>query len=143
VAQLSTLGDFARTVKTTELIHHSRTLTADEWRAMFVTLPEFFRSITSPAAILGAEYGFGCEIHPDLQFIPMRVGIGWFDRFLRDSVAQRIFLPGSSDMSIFEPEKRLIVDFCHEGDIHVRGSDSALVARFISDERYASLFPVA
>ena len=60
------------------------------------------------------------------------------DRFITESIEQRIFVPGDSDLTIAAPDDRLSVMFCHEADILVSGTDLELVAHFVSSLPHAS-----
>jgi len=115
----------------------SRYLSEQEIRAALDALPRFFREFV-PDSILIATYGWGCRLHADLCYQPMRVGVGWLDRFIAESIEQRIFIPGDSDMTIAAPDDRLSVMFCHEADIHVSGTDPDLVSHFISSLPHAN-----
>jgi hypothetical protein len=91
-----------------------------------------------PGSIVTAEYGFGSGIHPDLTYVSMRIGVGWLDRFFRESVEQRIFIPGSSDMYVRAPDKQLTVQFCHEGDLHVSASDASVLAKLLATPPFST-----
>ena len=116
----------------------SRYLSEQEIQAALDALPGFFRQFV-PDSILIATYGWGCRLHMDLCYQPMRVGVGCLDRFIAESIEQRIFVPGHSDMTIAAPDDRLAVMFCHETDLHISGTDSDLVTNFISSLPYANL----
>jgi hypothetical protein len=119
----------------------SRQLSEPDWAAALDALPVFFREIF-PGSIITAQYGFGCGIHADLTYVPMRIGVGWFNRFLRESVEQRLFVPGHSDLHIHSPDRALSITLCHEGDMHVSGSDSDLLRKFLSTVPYTQFqFP--
>ncbi|GAA5081798.1 hypothetical protein [Lysobacter panacisoli] len=81
--------------------------------------------------VISATYGYGCNLHPDLWYVPMKVGTGWLDRFVRESQEQRIFEPCRSDMCFEVPDGRLAVEFCHEGHVHLRGTDTRLREDFL------------
>lgn len=100
-------------------------------------LPAFFCEFF-PDSILIAKYGYGSGLHNDLCYQPMHVGVGWLDRFITESIEQRIFVPGDSDLTIAAPDDRLSVMFCHEADILVSGTDLELVAHFVSSLPHAS-----
>ena len=116
----------------------SRHLSEKEIRAALDALPGFFLKAL-PDSILTATYEWGCCLHYDLCYQPMRVGVAWLDRFLAESVEQRIFVPGDSDMTISAPDKRLSILFCHEGDLHVGGTDTELLRCFLSTAPYVGL----
>jgi hypothetical protein len=102
-------------------------------------LPALLRSLLGDEAIVSASYGYGSSLHPDLCYLPMRVGFKWIDRFLDDSLKQQIVVPCRSDFSIGVPGGRLVVEYCHEGHIHVGGSDIDLVAQLLKVEPYSAL----
>ena len=77
-------------------------------------------------------YGFGCDIHNDLIYVPMRVMPRHLPGFFRDSIAQRIFRPGAADLLIEIPTDRMTITFCHESDLHFGGNDAELIERFLS-----------
>ena len=110
---------------------HSRRLATDEWEPALDALAAFFRE-AFPGSIVTAEYGFGCGIHADLTYVTMRIGVGWLDSFFRESIAQRIFVPGESDIFVYAPDRQLSVTFCHEADVHVSAVDQALRQRLFS-----------
>lgn len=135
------MSDSVEPKKTSASERHSRQLSEPDWAAALDALPVFFRE-TLPGSIITAEYGFGCGIHADLTYVTMRIGVGWLDRFLRESVEQRIFVPGQSDLHIHSPDRTLSITLCHEGDMHVSGSDSDLLRKFLSTAPYTQFqFP--
>ena len=115
----------------------SRYLSEQEIHSALDALPALLCQVV-PDSILIATYGWGCRLHDDLCYQPMRVGVGWLDRFITESIKQFIFVPGDSDMTITAPDGRLSVKFCHESDIHVSGTDSELVRFFLSSTPYAN-----
>jgi hypothetical protein len=78
-------------------------------------------------ALITATYEFGCNLHDDLLYRSMKVGTSWLDRFVRQSLDQRIVVPGGSDFRLVVEGERLEVLFCHEGDIHLAGREAALL----------------
>jgi hypothetical protein len=110
---------------------HSRVIEQAEWASAIDALVAFLRE-AFPDTIVTAEYGFGCHIHADLTYVSMRIGVGWLDRFFRDSIEQRIFIPGESDLYVHTPQKELSLLFCHEADIHVACTDRALLQKLFS-----------
>jgi hypothetical protein len=81
--------------------------------------------------VISVMYGYGCNLHPDLWYVPMKVGTGWLDRFIRETQQQGIFEPYGSDIHFEVPDGRLEVEFCHEGHIHLKGSDARLREDFL------------
>lgn len=104
----------------------SNLLSGAEVRRVMHSVPRLFEDLLGDAAVT-AYYGWGCNLHADLQYVPMRVAIRSLERFIGDSLAQEIVIPGGSDFSFAVPEGRLEILFCHEGDIHVKGRDQSLV----------------
>ena len=104
-------------------------LKADRIKEAISALPSFLQGELETGTILIAVYGYGSGLHPELCHRDMQVGIGWFDRFINDSLRQEIVVPGASDFTITVPGNRMIVHFCHEGDIHTGGDDLALQKR--------------
>jgi hypothetical protein len=103
-------------------IYLTRQLTKDQLQQAIAVLPEFIRNHFGNC-IVQAEYGWGCNLHPALCYRKMEVGISWLDRFISDSLRQEIVVLGNSDFMFSIPDNRLTVLFCHEGDIHARGTD--------------------
>ncbi len=95
-------------------------------RVALLVLPAFLRQEFEPEAVCTAVYGGGSNLHPDLCYRDMRVGIGWIEKFIGDSLDQRIVMPGNSDLGFTVPNGRLEIVFCHEGDIHSGGTDVEL-----------------
>ena len=97
---------------------------------------------TFPRSIVTAEYGFACDIHADLTYVTMRIGVHWLHEFLEESVERHIFLPGRSDMYVHAPDRQLSVTFCHEADIHVSSADASLLKKLLSTPPFSQLaFP--
>lgn len=89
--------------------------------------------------LITAMYGWGCNLHTDLCYVPMKVATKWIDRFIRDSLEQRIFVPADSDLSFELPDERIRLLFCHEGDIHVSGSDDELLEKLLASAPFKEL----
>jgi hypothetical protein len=89
-------------------------------------------------SIVQAQYGYGCNLHPELCYREMKVGVGWLDKFIADSLRQEIVVLGDSDFTITVPENRLTVLFCHEGDIHLGGSDMEVQKELLLGEPFNS-----
>ena len=85
-----------------------------------------------------ATYGFDCNLPIELLFVPMRLLPRQLFRFIENSISQRIFRPGHNDLYISLSEDRLTFTFCHEGDVHVGGSDGQLVAQVMSASPFAA-----
>ncbi len=98
-------------------------------KGALLALPSFLQGNLDPSTILIAVYGWGCRLHPELCYRAMQVGVGWLDKFINDSLRQEIVIPGDSDFTITVPADRMIVHFCHEGDIHTGGNDLDLQSR--------------
>jgi hypothetical protein len=107
---------------------YTRLLSVGEVEAVINGLPDLLWSLAGDC-ILTAEYGTECNIHNDLQYVPMQVGIRWVDRFLAESREHGIFVPAKSDLSITTPNGGLTILLCHESDIHVTGTDETLIER--------------
>jgi hypothetical protein len=86
-----------------------------------------------------AMYGWGCNLHMDLCYVPMKVGTRWADRFIKDSLEQHIYVPANSDLYFELPDERLELLFCHEGDIHISGPDDELREKLFSSVAFRSL----
>jgi hypothetical protein len=109
----------------------SRPLEPDDLEAGMRALPGFCRGALGKALVT-AFYEFGCNLPGDLLYLPIRVGTQWMDRFIKDSLDQRIVVPGRSDLRFVVEGGRLEALFCHEGDIHLKGTDSGLLKGFMS-----------
>ena len=105
---------------------YTRVLSEDEIQSVIIGLPSLLKALAGDCIVV-AHYGWACNIHPDLQYKPMEVGISWLDRFLSESIEQRIFVPASSDLSVATPNDGFELLFCHESDIHLSGKNEQLV----------------
>ncbi len=92
-----------------------------------MALPAAFQQLLGGDSVITAYYGWGCILHADLQYVPMRVSTQSLERFIRESLGQEIVIPGGSDFCFTVPEGRLETLFCHEGDIHLKGNDRLLL----------------
>lgn len=101
---------------------YSDYLSGEAVLAAMESLPRVLHDLLGECLIT-AYYGICCNLHNDLLYQPMRISTTWLDRFIAESIAHRIVVPGSSDLSCEVPDGRLSVLFCHESDIHVGGSD--------------------
>jgi len=75
----------------------------------------------------------------DLCYVPMKVRTSWVHRFIRDSLEQRIVVPAESDLSFELPDGRIKLLFCHDGDIHISGSDDALREKLLASVPFKEL----
>jgi len=96
-------------------------------------LPMVVREIYGDRS-LTAYYGWACNLHSDLLYKPMAVSLDVFPYFIEDSVEQRIYEIGGSDLLVEFPDSSLSILLCHESDIHLDGEDDVainqIVARF-------------
>jgi hypothetical protein len=111
--------------------HHSRQLTLSDFESAMEALPALIEQHVGNE-LFTVMYGFDCNIHNDLTYVPMRVMPRHLPDFFRDSIAQRIFRPGHTDLHIEIPTDRMTITFCHESDLHFGGNDSELIERFLS-----------
>jgi hypothetical protein len=106
---------------------------ADAIRGFLAELPSAMREIYGDQS-LTVMYGWASNLHSDLQYVPMEWPLDLFKFFLEDSIDQRIFVVGGSDLHIRTPNSTLEVLICHESDIHLDGDDhdaiQKVVARF-------------
>lgn len=107
-------------------------------RQAMEALPEVFRGLLGDCMVT-AYYGFGTEIHIDLQYVPMRVSTKLIDRFIRDSIKQGIVIPGHCDFSFTIPDERIEILFCHESDIHLNGKDDTLIRQLIAARPFSDI----
>lgn len=124
------------TTRPNEVVSNVRS--PDELLAAIEGLPAILRALAGET-IVSAYYGYGCNLHPDICYLPMKVGTAWIDRFIRDSLQQRIVVPGKSDFSFTIHGGKLEVEFCHDGHIHVSGTDIDLHKRFLEQPPFTAL----
>ena len=109
----------------------------EQRRKALDALPALLVSLLG-SQVISATYGYGSYLHPDLCYIPMKVGTSWLERFIRESLEQRIVVLGESDFTFFVQDGRLEIEFCHEGHIHVSGTDRQLIAEVLRHPAFAS-----
>ena len=114
----------------------SEYLSQEQMHAALVAVPGEFQAMLGEYEII-TSYGWGTNIHIDLQYKPMREDTRRLEYHIADSIEQRIVVPGQSDFRFEVPEDRLDLLFCHERDIHLDGSDEELLLRFIRTEPFA------
>jgi hypothetical protein len=102
-------------------LYLTRKLTNEEVVEAMRAMPAFLQRYFDKS-ILKAMYGYGCNLHPQLCYSVMEVGVSCVGKFIEDSLKQKIVDPGGSDFIIEVPEQQLIIKFCHEGDIHTSGT---------------------
>lgn len=121
------------------MIHiRSEYLSKDRFVQALEALPAALKTLLGEAEVI-AYYGFGCQLHADLLYKPMRVHTGWLDRFIQDSLQQGIVVPGRSDFDFTVPENRLSMRFCHECDMHISGDDATLWQRLSAMSPFSGL----
>ncbi|MDB5974703.1 MAG: hypothetical protein JWR07_1463 [Nevskia sp.] len=109
-----------------------------ELKSLLEALPRQLNELLGDC-LVKAMYGWGCNLHMDLCYVPMKVGTQWIEKFIRESLEQRIVVPAESDFYIELPEERLEILFCHEGDIHVCGPDEDLRNKVLNTAPFNSL----
>ncbi len=82
-------------------------------------LPQVLQTLLGDHTIV-AYYGLMARIHSSLCDLPMKDHTQAIQYLIEDSVEQKIVTPGATDFYFKVPEKRLVVLFCHESDIHFR-----------------------
>src|ERR1051326_7513184 len=117
-------------------------LTSQQMRGAMEAFQGVLRQLVGDGPLV-ASYGWGCELHPALRGAPMRVGVGGLEQFIRDSLRQQIIVPGESDVHFDLADGRLQIVFCHEGHIHIGGSDQQLAERLVTATALMELFPAA
>lgn len=105
-------------------------ISVEVMREFIAQLPARLRPILS-SPNLTLSYGWGCNLHPDLWYKPMNVGLDLFPYFIQDSLAQGIFQIGQSDLLIESPDSHLQLLLCHESDIHIDGTDNETIAKLV------------
>ena len=121
-----------------EKIIYTRILERTQIEFVIVKIPEFIQELVGDC-IVTAMYGCGSHLHCDLQYVPMKVGISWLDRFIEESIEQEIFIPSQSDFIITIPDERVSICFCHESDIHISGKDKQLVEKTVAHDLFKGL----
>lgn len=105
---------------------NTRSIDSDVMECAIRGLATILQELLPPETVLKATYGWGSGIHPALCHLGMEVGVSWIDRFVGDSLDQRIILPGESDFRLSIPKRRVYFVFCHEEHIHSSGVDYEL-----------------
>lgn len=125
-------------MKTEEYEWVSAPLGAQRLQSVLQSLPVVLKELLGDT-LIKAMYGWGCNLHMDLCYAPMTVGTRWADRFIKDSLEQRIFMPARSDLYFELPDERLELLFCHQGDIHVSGPDDELREKLFASTAFSDL----
>ena len=102
-------------------------------RSLLLALPPTLHTLLGDC-MLTAWYGQGAHLHTALLWQPMSVRTDALQYFIEDSLDPAIITPGESDLLLLASEGKLSVLFCHEGDIHVDGTDTHLIAKLIATE---------
>ena len=111
---------------------HIATIESPEsMRAAMECLPAVLAKLLGSEIVL-ATYGWGCNLHPELCYIPVQVGTSWLGRFIEDSVQQRIVVPGYSDFIFSVRTGELEIEFCHEHHIHISGTNTSLISAILA-----------
>jgi hypothetical protein len=111
-------------------------LSKEQMSEALAALPTVLQSLLGDHVVM-ASYGVAAKLHGDLCWKPMKDHTLSLQYLIEDSIQQGIIVPGEADFYFDVPEDRLRVLFCHEADIHVDGSDDALIQKFISSKAYA------
>ena len=106
-------------------------VSSDVMREFIAALPSIMREIYGNQN-LTVYYGWASNLHPELWYKPMGVPLDVFPYFIEDSIEQRIFEIGSSDLLIESPDSNLRILICHESDIHLDGEDDDSIKLFIT-----------
>jgi hypothetical protein len=113
--------------------YSSAYLSQEMMREFLAALPAIMLSIYGQQNLI-VSYGWSCNLHGDLLFKPMQVSLDVFPYFIEDSISQRIFEVGGSDLLIESWDSQLRILMCHESDIHLDGADEQamhqIIARF-------------
>lgn len=111
--------------------HSSEYLTTDQMISSLQGLPSVLLEMFGESQFT-AYYGWATNIHVDLQYKPMRVSTSVMQWFIKDSISQKIFVPGESDLLLYSSEEELQLTFCHENDIHIDGSNGELMQKLMT-----------
>jgi hypothetical protein len=99
-------------------------------REFIDALPSVMRDIYGNRHLI-VSYGWGCNLHPELWYKPMRVALDTFPYFIEDSIEQRIFVMRGSDLLIESPDSGFCILICHESDIHLDGTDDESINKIV------------
>ena len=113
----------------------SEYLTKDQMHSALIALPGVLLSLVGEYPII-AMYGWASHLHTSLLWTPMGADTRSLQYLIEDSLDPRIVVPGESDFIFEVPEKRMEVVFCHQSDIHLDGTDDALLQQFMTSEPY-------
>lgn len=113
-------------------------LTADQMAASLKALPAALLELFGECRCT-VLYGWGSGLHTDLWYMPMSVAVCGISCFIEESVDQRIFVPGGSDLFIKSPRNELEILVCHENDIHVDGESLDAMQRFMAAEPFRDM----
>jgi hypothetical protein len=119
----------------------SAVLSSSEMQKAIENLPQALNSIMGNS-LLQAMYGHGCNLHAELCYIPVKVGTSWLERFIHNSLQQRIVVPCESDFIFIIQEGKLEVEFCHEGHIHISGTNPELIGKLLENPVFAFISTV-
>lgn len=100
-------------------------------RSFIDLLPSVIREIYGTRN-LTAFYGFDCNLHQDLCYKPMIVSPDAFPYFIEDSIEQRIYEVGATDLLIKTPDLDASILLCHEADIHLDGENESVIEAIAS-----------
>lgn len=106
-------------------------LSNDAIRGFMASLPSIMLDIYGNQN-LKVYYGWACKLHADLLYKSMGVPLDAFPHFIEDSIEQRIFVLGGSDLLVESPGSNLQILICHESDIHLDGIDEKAIHRIMA-----------
>ncbi len=75
-----------------------------------------------------AMFGWGCDAPSEELYHPFTLQPGDISGFLGSEGVRVGFEVSRSDLFLEVPQERLMVQFCHESDIHIEGRDESLVS---------------
>ncbi|MFA6958110.1 MAG: hypothetical protein WC538_19755 [Thermoanaerobaculia bacterium] len=125
---------------TDRIEYTSPPLSSEELEKLWELFPQALRELLGDGIVL-VSYGTLSKLHPDLWYVPMKVGTAWMDRFLRESIEQGISGPAEADIFFQLPEGGPEILFCHEGDVHISASAESSLLFLLGREPFARLFP--
>ena len=113
-------------------------LTEDRARELLLALPDVLSELLG-SEVIEAMYGWAANLHIDLCWKPMQIGISWLRSFILESLDRQIIVPGRSDFIFNIRGRALEIEVCHDGHLHVSGTDAQLISQFLSRPPFSEI----
>jgi hypothetical protein len=88
---------------------------------------------------VNVSYGWACELNIDELYTDHLIESHRLLDFIDESIRQRVFTLGQSDLHVHGARIDFSFRLCHESDVHFESSDMALVNRVLSAWKTAGL----